>query len=545
MLSVPMKSPSLAVWLQRYLSMLTRADLTGIKWRRYVWQGPTSAPILFPVTEEDPILCSFSRCLKADVLSVWRRSQRAGRRELWLFWWGDEPGYADLIHHELAVVVRLDLGILRPHPAFPPPPPSTTTTHPPPPPTAPVIHSKVSATVLVIHIFFGKDPGNKNRTEQSRTEETEKGHVWTRSPGFSPRRSRLQQKIQSFLFVHTEWFLGIGAVPVEEEGVWENGLSYECRTLLFKAVHNLLERTSTNTSCTPTTYCTTCSPATTTSTSSTTISSSSLSSYSSTTSSSSTTTFSTTTTPITTVTSSPPAPLEEEGVWENGLSYECRTLLFKAVHNLLERRKELVDNLLRGERSGSVHVCAAVHGSSGRGEEKVSVDQNVSTADHVLDELGKENVVPQVHLRDVPDKTLFRIKISQKGVGVLTEDNAAARLHHILATQLLPLMYIVARPVRPVQDDFTVPAELRGEPQAQREGVELKRLGGKHLDHVGGGRRLKQQRAPPWREEKEPRAVLRCRPIAALLAPRCATLPSNRSSASPALCYAAVQSQLC
>lgn len=29
---------------------------------------------------------------------------------------------------------------------------------------------------------------------------------------------------------------------VVEEGLWENGLSYECRTLLFKAIHNLLER---------------------------------------------------------------------------------------------------------------------------------------------------------------------------------------------------------------------------------------------------------------------------------------------------------------
>lgn len=58
--------------------------------------------MLFPVTEEDPILCSFSRCLKADVLCVWRRSQRQGRRELWLFWWGDDPNFADLIHHELA-----------------------------------------------------------------------------------------------------------------------------------------------------------------------------------------------------------------------------------------------------------------------------------------------------------------------------------------------------------------------------------------------------------------------------------------------------------
>lgn len=90
-----------------HLFLSLQADLTGIKWKRFVWQGPTSAPFLFPVTEEDPILCSFSRCLKADVLSVWRRSQRQGRRELWLFWWGDEPNFADLIHHELAGEVHL------------------------------------------------------------------------------------------------------------------------------------------------------------------------------------------------------------------------------------------------------------------------------------------------------------------------------------------------------------------------------------------------------------------------------------------------------
>lgn len=67
-----------------------------------MWQGPTSSPILFPVTEEDPILCSFSRCLAADVLSVWRRHHTPGRRELWLFWWGDDPSFAELIHNELS-----------------------------------------------------------------------------------------------------------------------------------------------------------------------------------------------------------------------------------------------------------------------------------------------------------------------------------------------------------------------------------------------------------------------------------------------------------
>ncbi len=84
------------------LSLCLQADLTGIKWKCFVWQGPTSSPILFPVTEEDPILCSFSRCLKADVLSVWRRHQTPGRREIWIFWWGDDPNFAELVHHDLS-----------------------------------------------------------------------------------------------------------------------------------------------------------------------------------------------------------------------------------------------------------------------------------------------------------------------------------------------------------------------------------------------------------------------------------------------------------
>ncbi|CAB1318551.1 unnamed protein product, partial [Coregonus sp. 'balchen'] len=33
-----------------------------------------------------------------------------------------------------------------------------------------------------------------------------------------------------------------GILAMAEEGLWECGLSYECRTLLFKAIHNLLER---------------------------------------------------------------------------------------------------------------------------------------------------------------------------------------------------------------------------------------------------------------------------------------------------------------
>lgn len=35
---------------------------------------------------------------------------------------------------------------------------------------------------------------------------------------------------------------GIVIVAESEQGSWESGLSYECRSLLFKALHNLIER---------------------------------------------------------------------------------------------------------------------------------------------------------------------------------------------------------------------------------------------------------------------------------------------------------------
>lgn len=41
--------------------------------------------------------------------------------------------------------------------------------------------------------------------------------------------------------VHLSLFVSL-FISAEDDGLWENGLSYECRTLLFKAIHNLLER---------------------------------------------------------------------------------------------------------------------------------------------------------------------------------------------------------------------------------------------------------------------------------------------------------------
>ncbi|XP_027203280.2 mediator complex subunit skuld [Dermatophagoides pteronyssinus] len=126
------------------------ADLCGIKWRQYSYDKN------FNDLNDDPILSSFSRCINANLLCVWRRirntnsslstntqdnnntnphhqyrDQNYYTKELWIFWYGDEPDLKDLV-----------------------------------------------------------------------TQNLKEG----------------------------------------EQGSWESGLSYECRTLLFKALHNLIER---------------------------------------------------------------------------------------------------------------------------------------------------------------------------------------------------------------------------------------------------------------------------------------------------------------
>uniref|UniRef100_A0A3P8YBA1 Mediator of RNA polymerase II transcription subunit 13 n=1 Tax=Esox lucius TaxID=8010 RepID=A0A3P8YBA1_ESOLU len=113
-------------------NLFSLAELTGIKWRCYSFRGGGEyGPVISAPAQDDPVLRSFMRCVQANLLCVWRRKVKPDAKELWIFWWGDEPNLSDIIHQELEVA---------------------------------------------------------------------------------------------------------------EEGLWECGLSYECRTLLFKAIHNLLER---------------------------------------------------------------------------------------------------------------------------------------------------------------------------------------------------------------------------------------------------------------------------------------------------------------
>ncbi len=90
-------SYSLKTLLIEFSLCLLQTDLDGIKWRRL---SAESTFCLDPL--DDPVLQSFTKCIQADILCVWRRVQRSSdqrapdqlscNKELWIFWYGDEPG---------------------------------------------------------------------------------------------------------------------------------------------------------------------------------------------------------------------------------------------------------------------------------------------------------------------------------------------------------------------------------------------------------------------------------------------------------------------
>ncbi|XP_071789483.1 mediator of RNA polymerase II transcription subunit 13-like isoform X2 [Asterias amurensis] len=127
-----------------HTNLFALTDLSGIKWRKFSYDCPQEP--LGPL--EDPVLVSYSRCIAANILSVWHRVPYMNTdlllsldvptkpdpiwsKELWIYWYGDDPNLEEKISPDLKEV---------------------------------------------------------------------------------------------------------------DEGHWDNGLSYECRTLLFKSLHNLIER---------------------------------------------------------------------------------------------------------------------------------------------------------------------------------------------------------------------------------------------------------------------------------------------------------------
>ncbi|XP_050408100.1 mediator of RNA polymerase II transcription subunit 13 isoform X3 [Patella vulgata] len=110
-----------------YTNLFALTDLCGIRWRKLTPE-PDSLKI-DPL--DDPVLVAYSKCVRSDILSVWRRvparntdnnshhhhhhhhppppppqqDQLSFSKELWIFWYGDEPkGLADIISTGLAEI---------------------------------------------------------------------------------------------------------------------------------------------------------------------------------------------------------------------------------------------------------------------------------------------------------------------------------------------------------------------------------------------------------------------------------------------------------
>lgn len=104
-------------FLSPFFLLHFQTDLCGIKWRKLVSNdrpNATGDPL------DDPVLRSYSRCLAADILCVWRRVgikndlisiydtrvlhpplSLTAAKELWIFWYGEEPDLTDLVVPEL------------------------------------------------------------------------------------------------------------------------------------------------------------------------------------------------------------------------------------------------------------------------------------------------------------------------------------------------------------------------------------------------------------------------------------------------------------
>ena len=86
-----------------------QADINALKWCQY-----TGAPCSLDRPLDDPVLTSFANALENNVLCSWRHSpphttprlnqgltcsERA--KELWLFWYGDDPRTIDIVDSNL------------------------------------------------------------------------------------------------------------------------------------------------------------------------------------------------------------------------------------------------------------------------------------------------------------------------------------------------------------------------------------------------------------------------------------------------------------
>lgn len=89
-----------------YRICFLKVDVTTVRWRRFL--GPSCSNSL---GHDDPVLVSFASAVKRHLVCAWNFEDGAGslsspvRRNLWVFWFEEEPALGDVIGPELQGIV--------------------------------------------------------------------------------------------------------------------------------------------------------------------------------------------------------------------------------------------------------------------------------------------------------------------------------------------------------------------------------------------------------------------------------------------------------
>lgn len=240
-------------------------DLCGIKWRRlvsdaYLGSGghhsqhhhhQSHGPL------DDPVLSSYARCVASDILCVWRRSPHAKQNH--------SPPDPFQPQHGTTTPTQTSPHFMHSHQHGP---------H-----GGSVGSSQQNSQQLGLHSMqmmsshlLGSGPHHHSGTSSGGPPPySSSGQSHSHQTGqFGTSLSPITPHSQQSIFNSTSsasssgpslsgpkelWIFWYGEEPElsslvhaqllkheTEQGSWENGLSYECRTLLFKALHNLIER---------------------------------------------------------------------------------------------------------------------------------------------------------------------------------------------------------------------------------------------------------------------------------------------------------------
>lgn len=186
-------------------------DLNGIRWKRF--KAKESQNYIYTPIYTHPVLTTYAKCIDDNLIAVWRHepSKKSGQ--------GGQGGTGNQSGHGSHGGQPGSAG----HSSFPTP--TRTSNNNTPTSAGPSTLSGQPSSSTAGH--QAGTGGNNNSSQSPQSQHNSNYELWIFGYGN-------QLKV--------DHIIGDDLVELEDEN-WEfKGLSYECRTLLFKALHNLIER---------------------------------------------------------------------------------------------------------------------------------------------------------------------------------------------------------------------------------------------------------------------------------------------------------------